>query len=265
MYSKIESTHIQSSRYSTGFTLIELMVYMVIATAMISAGIMLFKNSSAQRNTLASKAELHQESFLASHILSQQFAQIGYRQIDRASVSGRIMPLESKDTAYPEVANEWLAGQVVKGAADSLSFRFQGASGSDLSADATIFDCSGNAVPAGTVQESQLIFQNNQLQCSTAGETNVLLGINDTIDLERVLFVLGVDDDGDGAIDRHVQSSASTASDFVNTRQITAKLLMASSEQVAVDTQPYRFNHQELTPTDRKMRLETEVTVMLRN
>lgn len=265
MKNQINSKIKVPSEFSRGFTLIELLVYMVIATSMISAGIMLFKNSGAQRNTLASKAELNQESFLASHILSQQFAQIGYRQIDRSLAPGRIMPLETKDAAYPEVANEWLAGQVIKGSADTLSFRFQGASGVDLSADDTIFNCSGDAVPAGTTQESTLFFQNNQLHCSTAGQTNILLGVNDSVEIERVLFVLGVDDDGDRAIDRQILSSASTADDFINTRQITARLLLASADHVAVENQKFRFNSLEETPTDHKLRLETEVTVMLRN
>ena len=238
---------------------------MVIATSMISAGIMLFKNSGAQRNAIAGEAELYQESFTASHILSQQFAQIGYRQIDKTLAPGRVMPLETKDAAFPEVANEWLTGQVIKGTADSLAFRFQGASRDDLSADETIYDCSGDPVPAGIIREAQLSFQNNQLHCTTAGRTNILVGINDTIDIERVLFELGVDDNGDGAIDRRILTSTSTDTDFINTRQITARLLLASTDQSAGTTQTFRFNNQEETPTDRKLRLETEITVMLRN
>jgi len=162
MISQIKPKIAGSTSPYRGFTLIELLIYMVIATSMISAGIMLFKNSGAQRNAIAGEAELYQESFTASHILSQQFAQIGYRQIDKTLAPGRVMPLETKDAAFPEVANEWLTGQVIKGTADSLAFRFQGASRDDLSADETIYDCSGDPVPAGIIREAQLSFQNNQ-------------------------------------------------------------------------------------------------------
>jgi len=252
-------------RSSRGFTLLELLIYMVIATLIMSAGIVLFKSAATQRNTLSSAAELRQESFLASRILTQQFAQIGYRQVDNTLVTGRAMPLATKQSAYPAVEDNWIAGQVIKGSAISLVYRYQGASSEDLTPDETIFDCLGNPVSAGVIRDTQLIFQDNQLHCTTNGQTTVLLGVNDSVDVERVMFVLGVDDNNDGAVDRQVPSSTSTDTDFTNTRQLTVRLLLTSDDQVGSDVRPYRFNNQMLTPTDRKLRVETEVTVALRN
>lgn len=252
-------------RSSAGFTLLELLIYIVIASLVMSAGIMLFKSSATQRNTLAASAEIRQASFMASHVLTQQFAQIGYRQVDKSLVSGRAMPLATKETAFPAVPNEWSAGQVVKGTDTTLVFRYSGASLDNASADETIFDCHGNPVEAGTIRETQLIFQDNQLHCTTAGQTSILLGINETADVERVIFELGVDDNSDGAIDRQIPGSAASTADLINTRQLTARMLLASEDHVAADVQPYHFDNQKLTPTDRKLRVESEITVALRN
>ena len=250
---------------SAGFTLLELLIYIVIASLVMSAGIMLFKSSATQRNTLAGSAEIRRASFMASHVLSQQFAQIGYRQVDKLLVSGRAIPLAPKESAFPAVPNEWSAGQVVKGTDTTLVFRFSGASRDDGSADETIFDCHGTPVAAETIRETQLTFQDNQLHCTTAGQTSILLGINDSVDVERVIFELGVDDNSDGAIDRQIPSSGASSADLINTRQVTARVLLASDDHVAADVQPYHFDNQKLTPTDRKLRVESEITVALRN
>lgn len=252
-------------REQSGFTLLELLIYIVIASLVMSSGVILFKNSASQRQTLSSSAEIRQASFLASHVLSQQFAQIGYRQIDRALVAGRVMPLAAKEAAFPAVANEWDAGQVVKSSPDSVTFRFQGASHADLTADNTVFDCHGNAVPAGTLLETTLRFTNGQLECTTVAGTSVLLGISDSINLEQAIFEFGVDDNNDGAVDRQVPNDPAPAIDFSNVRQVTAKFLLSSDDFVSVDKQPYRFNGQELTANDRRLRVESEVSVALRN
>jgi len=248
-----------------GFTLLELLIYMVIGTIIMSAGIMIFKNSAAQRHSVARAAELHQESFLASSILSQQFGQIGYRQIDETLVSGRAIPLATLDSGFPEVSGKWVAGQIINGTADSIIYRFQGASNADLSADNTIFDCSGLPVSAGTTNETLLTYQNNQLHCTTGGQTNILIGINDSVEVEQLIFVLGVDNNNDGAVDKQVPSVTASNSDFINARQITARLLLASVDNAALDVHPYQFNNQDILPSDRKLRFETEVTVTLRN
>ncbi len=248
-----------------GFTLLELLIYIVIASLVMSSGVILFKNSASQRQTLSSSAEIRQASFMASHVLSQQFAQIGYRQIDRALVNGRVMPLAAKEASFPAVPNEWDAGQVIRSSPDSLTFRFQGASRADMTADNTIYDCHGNAVPAGMLIETTLRFSNAQLECTTAAGTSVLLGISDSINLEQAIFEFGVDDDSDGAVDRQVPNDPAPAIDFSNIRQVTAKFLLSSDDFVSIDNQSYRFNGQELTANDRRLRVESEVSVALRN
>ncbi len=72
-------------------------------------------------------------------------------------------------------------------------------------------------------------------------------------------------DDGDNVVDRTVSASAATAADFINTKQLNARLLLVTPDQVASDKLNYYFNETEYMSDDRKLRRETEVSIFIAN
>jgi len=248
-----------------GFTLIELLVAMAIGTIVTGAAISLYRTSIAQNQSVIYSSQLQEESFFISHVLKQQMAQIGYRPIHKAKLTGRTMPIDDLQTAFPEVANSWEMGQTIKVTGNVLSYRFHGASADDLSPDFSIFDCLGNPVAQGNVQVNQLSLQDNQLICITDNDSSVILGASDNIQVENVAYEIGIDDNADQVVDRTMDASTATNLDFINTEQLIVRLLLATPDGVTSDKQVYYFDGQELMPSDRRLRLESEISLTLRN
>lgn len=254
-----------SPQNASGFTLLELLVSIVIGMLAISSAITVLSNASAQRKLLKYSADLREEAFMISHVLSQQIAQIGYQPLDQTRVASRILPLATKEVAFPEVSGVWAAGQTIRGDATSITYRFQGASLPDGTPDNTMFDCHGNALPAGTVYEVQIEFRDAQLHCISGGETAVLVGLDDRLSVDQVLFEVGIDDDTNGEIDRQLTVQAATDAELVNASQLGVKLLIASKDNVAAYEKDYRFDDVAYTAADRKLRVSTDISMALRN
>lgn len=258
--------HSSSSRtICSGFTLIELLVAMVIGTIVSGAAISLFKTSIARHQSTTYLSQLQEESFLISHVLKQQMAQIGYRPIIDARLNGRLMPIDDRQRAFPEIENVWDSGQTIKLTDSVLSYRYHGASKDDLTADFSIFDCLGNPVAEGAIQVNQLSLQDNQLICETDNDASAILGESEHVWVENIAYEISVDDDSDHVVDRTIDASVATNSDFTNTQQLTIRLLLATPDKIASDNLTYYFNGEEFTSTDRRLRLESEISFALRN
>lgn len=255
----------KQSDSQNGFTLLELMVAMVIGMVVIAAAISLFKTSIALNHSTSFKAQLQEESFFVSHVLKQQLAQIGYRPINDSKVIGRLMPIDDRVTSFPEVSNKWAAGQVVKFTATDLSYRFHGASADDTTADYSIYDCLGNPVAKGDVQTNKISIKDNQLICTVDDSTQVLLGADETVQIENIAYELGVDDNRDKIVDRIVDAESATTADFVNAKQLVLRMLLVTPDKVATSDQTYYFNETEFVSTDRKFRHESVVSMTIRN
>jgi len=249
----------------SGFTLIELLVAMAISTIVTGAAISLYRTSIGQNQSIVYSTQLQEESFFISHVLKQQMAQIGYRPINRSKIDGRTMPIDDREIAFPEVPNVWDAGQIIKITNSIFSYRFHGASTDDLTHDFSIFDCLGNPVAQGDLQVNQISIQDNQLICITDDSVSVILGASDGVTVENVAYEIGVDDDADFVVDRSIDASGATNSDFLNTKQLNIRLLLATPDGVASDKQSYYFNGEEFMSTDRRVRLESEISLALRN
>ncbi len=248
-----------------GFSLIEVMISILIGSLVMAAATGMIRTSALTRGIVSSNAELQQEAFFATHALRQQLAQIGYRSIDRAGIAGRTLPIASPERTFPAVSGVWEEGQTLRAAGNSLWYRFDGASAADGSADGSIYDCLGNALPFGVAYEVQLSLQANQLVCTVGADSLALVGSANGTQVEQLEFSLGVDTDGDNGIDLNVAASAATAAELRDARHIMVRMLLASPDNVLSHNQTYRYQGVDVTATDRRVRNEVVVSVGLRN
>lgn len=272
-------TKIKIHSKSEGFTLIELLVAMVIGMVVVGAAISMFRTTVSHQRTVTFNSQLQEEAFFLSHVFRQQIAQIGYRPIDNLKVDGRFLPIENRQTAFPEEGTRWEPGQtfdiVMFGDWMSiLYFRYYGASSDTNTADSSVFDCLGNPVSEGSIKEDKIYVFNNTISCyasrprygSMGAQYGTIFGNQDSaVLLEKVAYEIAVDDNGDGAIDRNLDASIATDLDFTNTKQLTVRFLLSTPDNIATQKTPYVFNGVEYESTDRKIRLETEISMALRN
>ncbi len=249
----------------SGFSLIELMISLTIGVLVLTAATGLVVTAADSRRIVKHSAELQEEAFFITHILKQQLSQAGYRRIGDTDPSSRALPIANLSDHYPPVTGKWLSGQLINITSGTLFYRFDGASLPGGAPDGSIYDCLGNAIPFGVVVESAISMQSNSLVC-TVGVNNAQLidGSQDT-SLEQMVYILGVDSDSDGTIDRTVDAAVASTSDFTNTRNLTIRMLLATRDNVINHHQTFRFNGTETTATDHRLRTEAVVSVALRH
>lgn len=229
---------------------------------MVATGLVL--SSVTSRSVVRNMAKLQKEAYFVSSTVYQQLTQIGFRSIDPANLDGRLVPVASTEQAFPAIDGEWQAGQLMRATEYSFSYRFQGASTIDDEADETIFDCLGNSLDNSTY-EAKLSLTNNRLECSVGTEMAVLVGEDEGIIVEEVVFTLGVDSDNDDGIDTQVSAKLATLDEVQNTRQVTMRMLLATRDHVVKSPQTYHFNGNEFVANDKKLRTETVISVAIRN
>lgn len=243
----------------SGFTLIELLTSLVIGLLIMTAATSLAVTSADSRRLVKLQSELQDNSFFISQLLKQQFAQIGYRPID-LSGDARAMPIRNVQQYFPIVTGEWTQGQVLKVTGNTLSFRFDGASNPDGTPDGSVFDCLGNAVAAGTIIETDLSIQDNNLDCTIGTDSERLAD-----DIEQMIITLGVDNNNDGSIDNVVDSAAASEADFSNAVKLNVNLLLRTRDNLTKTKKTYRFNGADIVATDNRLRKEVAFSVALRN
>ncbi len=248
-----------------GFTLIELLIAMLIGSIIMVSAMSLFQSSLAQNLKVTYTAKLQEDSFFISHVLKQQLAQIGYRPIEPEKIVGRSIPVNNLKAAFPAVEGGWEAGQTISVTGTTLSYRYHGASDDTLAADSSIYDCLGNSVPNDVVQTNHISLQDNQIICSNDNDFATLLGKPQSVLVEQIVYRLGVDDNGDHTIDRYLDSADATSADFINTKLLTIRLLLANPNTVTRSKESYHFNQVKYESLDQKIRLESVITLALRN
>lgn len=265
MKSKQNHSNLKQLTKANGFTLVELMVSLVIGMVVLGAGVGLLKTSASQRHMINNASQLQEEAFFLSHVLQTQIAQIAYRPVISSMLGGRIMPIPDAETAFLEVPGKWSAGQAVRIDGTTLHYRYYGANDESGNPDSSVFNCLGTPIGGGVVVESQISFSENKLSCTVGSESQVIFGSDTGTTIEQLVYELGVDDTSDNIIDRYIPSSTATTDDFINTKQINLRLLLATEDNVSAGSQTYMFNGVETTATDRKMRLESEIAMEIRN
>ena len=249
----------------SGFTLIELMISLTIGALVLAAATGLMVTAAEARNSVKHTTELQEEAFFISHVLKQQLAQIGFRNIGPLSGITRAMPIASKNTAYPFESGEWENGQVIKLDSNGFSYRFEGASLASGVADGSVYDCLGTAVPAGTSVVATVELQSDQLLCTVGTNNAILIPGGTGVSIEQLIIQLGVDTANSGTIDRVVDSTTATTSDYLNARHVTIRMLLASRDNIVKYNKDYHFNGTDLTASDKRLRTEAVVSVALRN
>ena len=247
---------------SQGLTLIELLVSIAIAAILLTAASGLMFTSAGSRTTVKNLAEMREEAFFVSHTLKQQLAQVGFR--GESTTVNRILPIASRDQAFP-AATDWSRGQLIRVADNALHYRFNGASLSDGTADGSIYDCLGNAIPANSPQVATLSMTDNNLVCTVGTNSTTLIDGTSGTRVEQLAFSFGVDTNGDGEVDQMVNSVDATADDFMNSRHIVLRMLLATIDGVVRYNQTYRYDGGEISATDNRLRTEVVISVALRN
>ncbi|MEM7257099.1 MAG: prepilin-type N-terminal cleavage/methylation domain-containing protein [Pseudomonadota bacterium] len=248
----------------SGFTLIELMISISIGVILLLAATGMVVSTAESRRAVKHTAALQDESFFVSHVLKQQLAQAGYRPLTPATGVSRSIPIASRFDHFPAVSGVWQDGQLIRATANSLTYRFDGASRPDGTPDGSIFDCLGNAIPAGTIVESTISHIDDRLVCTVGANSAALMGGSTDTRVEQMMITLGIDNNGDGEIDNSVDSSLATVADFQNTINLTLRVLLASRNNVIKHNQSYYFNG-ATTATDHRLRTESVVSIGLRH
>lgn len=249
----------------SGFTLIELMISLTIGALVLAAATGLMVTAAEARNIVKHTTELQEEAFFITHVLKQQLAQIGFRNIGPINGVTRAMPIASRDNAYPFESGEWEDGQLIKLNSSGFAYRFEGASLASGVADRSVYDCLGNAMPAGTIVVTTLAMQSNQLRCTVGTNSATLVTGGDGVRIEQLVVQLGVDINNNGTIDRVVDSTNATTNDYLNASHITVRMLLASRDRSVKYSKDYHFNGVDITATDTRLRTEAVVSVAIRN
>ncbi len=247
-----------------GFTLLELLISITIGMILMLAATSMVISTAESRRIVRYTAELQEEAFYIAHIIKQQLAQSGFRSIVMPTGASRAIPIANRDVHFPAVAGRWTDGQLVNATGNTLWYRFDGASRPDGTPDGSIYDCLGNAIPAGAIVESSISVQGNDLLCTVGGTTELLVDGSNGTRVEGMQITLGVDSNGDGEVDRIPGTATATNADFQNAINITVRILLASEDNAINHNQTYFFNG-PITATDNRLRVESVASVALRH
>lgn len=248
-----------------GFTLIEILIAVTISMLVISIASTFYQRTIRENAKIKDSAMLQESAFFTSHLVNQHLRQAGFKGIDSTRITGRIIPIPSNKDIFPKVDGVWEAGQFLKSNATSISIRFNGSSDSTGVADASIIDCSGAAVAAGTINSVTLALTNSRLVCTSDSATEIIAGSNTSFDVSDMIISLGVDDGNDGSIDRYVDSGDALPADLAATREILMNLLLVSQRNIDALGRQYQFNNTVIDYPDNRYRREVVVRTALRN
>ena len=249
----------------TGFTLVELLIAITIGLLVVSVASSVLLSTVRDNVKIRDSAMLQESAFFTSHLVRQHLRQAGFKNIDSSLVASRRIPIPRNDEVFAEITGSWLQGQYLKADANSISFRFSGSSNSSGVADGSIIDCAGNAVAENVVSDISLSLIDKKLVCSSAGTQQILIGSDDTLDVDSLTITLGVDTGGDGSIDQYVDSAAATSADFAATREILLRLVFVSNQRLDAKNHTYLNNGSEVNHPDDYYRREVVIRTWLRN
>jgi len=246
-----------------GFTLIELMISITIAATVIGAGLSVYLGAINTRTTVNEQIDIQESAWFIRQTLARYASEAGYRPLDRDAIVGSLLPLSSHEQTFPAVAGVWEAGQYLAGTANGIRLRAAGSSHADGSADGSITDCLGNRIGADERVTMVFATDGTRLTCSVDGQSVTVAGDGEQVLVERMVWRIGVDDDGDGQVDRIV-AAADDIGD-ARPRSLIVHVLLTSASIIRGTDEPYRFDGQTLTSTDGRAREEYIVTVGIRN
>ena len=192
----------EGSARARGFTLVELMVSLAIGTGVALAALSFYSSTLEARRAVETGLVLEEQRWFATQALRRYLAQAGHRPLRLDDVDGPVLPVDSREEAFPAVAGTWGAGRYLRALPGGLAMRFVGASDEDGGADGSLSDCTGQPIGADEIGEMSFTVADGRLLCSV-GDVDVTLAGGDGD--ARVLDLsvrASVDADGDGSADR---------------------------------------------------------------
>lgn len=256
---------IADKRKSSGFTLLEMLIALVIGSIVLLGSTTIVSTSADARHRVTNIRKLQEEATLISQLLQHQLSQIAYRSIDNDLINTRQLPVPHQEIIFPEVAGEWEAGQVVKADESSVTFRHTGASNAEGDADGTIFSCVGDVVAHDEIVETRLFLLDRQLFCNVGDNTQSVSGSLGSLGIEEIFVEIGVDSNNDRSIDRIIPATTATTDDFTSTRLLRIRLLLASENRAIKFNQNFSFNGTDRTADDFRIYKEVVVASATRN
>jgi len=254
-----------SVRINSGFTLIEVLIGITMSLLVISAATTFYQRTITESRKIKDSAMLQETAFFTAHMISQHFRQAGYKGIDPSLIAGREIPIPANAAFFPEVGTAWKQGQFIKADQHSISMRFNGSSDTSGMADGSMVDCSGNAIPNGTIAENTLTFTKSRIICTSGAIAQTLVGSDDGLAVSEMILSFGIDDGSNGSIDRYVPSKEITTADLTLAREILMNILLVSHRNIDAAGKQYQFNNSEYDYPDNRYRREIVVRTALRN
>lgn len=264
---------------AAGFTLIELMISLAIGAIVIGAGLTLYVQTSSNRNLLQAELALQENSYYIDQTLRQLLNQTGHRPLNSTLLPTPVLPIYVPDDAFAETSGSaspagtagggttqggWEKGEYIRVENNGISIRFNGSSDASGDADGTIVDCQGGAIAESETADISFTVVDGALQCTSAGVSVDLIAQEDSVMIEDVALLWGLDTNNDNSVDNYV-TATNTLDDSDTLRSIRMLLLLSSRDEVAVSNPVYAFNGVEYTSTDSRIRREVATTVLIKN
>lgn len=198
-----------------GFTLIELMVTLLIASVLLLAISINYIASQRSYTLLEGLSELQENARFSMDVLSRSIRIAGYKQ-DPAAETIKVFPA---DATFP------VAGQVIVGGnnggangSDTITVRYEG------NAAGTTTNCLGGAVAAGVIAvDTFSVDATKELECSTGGAP---MPLADGVENMQILY--GVDTNFDKVADVYKNAAGVTASEWVSVVSVRIAMLFTS-------------------------------------
>ena len=198
-----------------------------------------YASALGTRHTVEARLAVQEDRSFAVRTLQRYIAQAGHRPLRRGDISGSVLPVETRDGAFPAVAADaegnggWAAGRYVHADADGVAVRFLGASDGAGNADGSLSDCTGAAIGADELGEMRFGVANDRLVCSVDGVDTTLAGGDGDTRVTGLDVSLGIDDDGDGSADRMIEADAGVPDGLVS---LVLSFVLESERGAASDT-----------------------------
>jgi len=223
-----------TNRRETGFTLIELMASLLIASILLLAMYQNFVVSQRSHQLLEGYSLLQENARFSEIVLARSIRTAGYRTNPFITMDG-VFPA-SGTAATPTVSTFPAAGQIISGVnnngaadvvldgTDTVSFRFQG------NADGSSTDCLGNAVGAGVMAVNTFYVRtDNSLHCSSnigGSDQPLANGVEDM----QILY--GIDTSDSLVAGRYVNAGAVTAAQWPDVVSVRVAVLYTTVTRI---------------------------------
>ena len=243
----------KNKAHQTGLSLIEIMISLLISAFLIGGVLQIFIGSKQTYRMQQSLSRLQENGRFAMDFLAKDIRMAGYWGCLRPSGTNIDVAGENNNTATGDSIDNGTDTITLKGA---FALTPTGTCGTPVDTSATFY----------TDTSSTIKYKINAsvLQQDTHGLHNGLIE-----GIENMQILYGVDTDSDGTTGYGAPNYYVPASSVTNMNQVVSirisLLAVTLDDNLATQPQPYTYNGETTTPTDRKIRRVFTSTIALRN